>query len=224
MRKEIYLIKGTKEESYTEFTTRVLSIANRISKENEVKKVKLVCTEQAPPKLSVIPFKKGKIAAVSVFRKTSGKNEQLVNVLRLSGGYSVEEAIPVAYEKNWQDGEKSPGVCLLTLFQKKKRITHETFLHRWHNSHTPLSLKIHPLWNYNRNVVTEKLHDSCFDWHGIVEEHFRTSSDLLNPVKFFGHPLIMGYNMLRVYFDTKSFLDYKTIEPYLATEIHIKSH
>ena len=119
----------------------------------------------------------------------------------------MEEAIPVAYEKNWQDGEKSPGVCLLTLFQKKKRITHETFLHRWHNSHTPLSLKIHPLWNYNRNVVTEKLHDSCFDWHGIVEEHFRTSSDLLNPVKFFGHPLIMGYNMMRVYFDTNSFLD-----------------
>jgi len=223
MRKEIYLIKGTKEESYTEFTTRVLSIATRISQENEVRKVKLVCTEQAPPKLSVIPFKKEKIAAVSVFRKTSGKNEQLVNALRLSGGYSVEEAIPVAYEKNWQDGEKSPGVCLLTLFQKKKRITHETFLHRWHNSHTPLSLKIHPLWNYNRNVVTEKLHDSCFDWHGIVEEHFRTSSDLLNPVKFFGHPLIMGYNMLRVYFDTNSFLDYKTIEPYLATEIHIKS-
>lgn len=69
----------------------------------------------------------------------------------------------------------------------------------------------------------EKLTAISYAWDGIVEEHFRTSSDLLNPLKFFGNPLIMVYNMLRVYFDTKSFLDYKTIETYLATEIWIKS-
>jgi hypothetical protein len=97
------------------------------------------------------------------------------------------------------------------------------FIHRWHNGHTPLSLKIHPLWNYNRNVVLEKLTNDSKEWDGIVEEHFKIKSDLLNPLKFFGNPIIMVYNMLRVYFDTKSFLDYKTIEPYFATEIWIKS-
>lgn len=139
------------------------------------------------------------------------------------GGYSVEEAIPVAYEKSWEDGQATPSVCLFTLFRQKKGIDYDTFIYRWHNSHTPLSLKIHPLWHYNRNVVKEKLTDSSNLWDGIVEEHTRSTDELLNPLKFFGNPFTMIYNMIRVYFDTKSFLDYKTIEPYLATEVHIKS-
>ncbi len=147
----------------------------------------------------------------------------LINEPGFAGGYAVEEAIPVAYKKNWEDGTATPGICLLTLFRQKKGIDYNSFINRWHNGHTPLSLKIHPLWNYNRNVVMEKLTNTSSEWDGIVEEHFKTASDLLNPIKFFGNPFVMVYNMLRVYFDTNSFLDYKTIEPYFATEIWIKS-
>jgi hypothetical protein len=223
MRKEIYLIRGNSGESYSEFSTRIISLAKNISKASEVVKVKLSYTEIAPPKLSVIPFKKNKIAVISAFTQVEGISEKLIMENGFSGIYLVDEAIPVAYDKHWNDLEKTPGVCLLTLFKKKKTLDYETFLTRWHNGHTPLSLKIHPLWNYNRNVVTKKLNESSFPWDGIVEEHFRSTSDLLNPIKFFGNPLVMIYNMARVYFDTNSFLDYKTIEPYFATEIHIKS-
>jgi len=223
MRKEIYLIKGKTNESYPDFSKRIISLSKAVLENNNIKSLKATFTEKTPPKISIIPFKKRKIAAISVFRESSKNVELLINEPGFSGSYLVEEAIPVAYEKKWNDGETTPGICLLTLFQKKKSIDYATFLNRWHNGHTPLSLKIHPLWNYNRNVVKENLNDSSFNWDGVVEEHFRTVSDLMNPTKFFGNPLIMVYNMLRVYFDTNSFLDYKTIEPYYTIEIHIKS-
>lgn len=223
MRKEIYLIKGSEGENYQSFTERILLLAGELKSRNEVTKIKLGYTSEPAPKISVIPFKKEKIAAVSVYSEKVTERGLFFNSPGFSGGYEVEEAIPVGYQKNWDDGETTPGVCLLTLFRQKPGLDYKTFIHSWHNGHTPLSLKIHPLWNYNRNVVTEKLTDSSFAWDGVVEEHFRSTSDLLNPLKFFGNPLTMVFNMLRVYFDTNSFLDYKTIEPYFATEIHIKS-
>ena len=148
---------------------------------------------------------------------------ELINATGFIGAYEVTEAIPVQYKKTWADLEATPGICLFTLFKQRADISYEVFLDRWHNSHTPLSLKIHPLWNYNRNVVTEKLTPDSVQWNGIVEEQFRTKADLLNPIKFFGNPLIMPYRMWQVYADTKSFLDYKTIEPYFANELIIKS-
>ena len=223
MSKEIILIKGLENESYTQFSERILSFGKSLLEDKEITQAKITCTLNPPPKLSVIPFKKAKIAAISIYFVNKENKKKLFNAPGFDGSYLVDEAIPVAYEKNWKDGVSTPGVCLLTLFRQKKGIEYATFIHRWHNGHTPLSLKIHPLWNYNRNVVMEKLTDSSYEWDGIVEEHFRTTTDLLNPVKFFGNPLIMVYNMLCVYFDTKSFLDYKTIEPYYVTEIWIKS-
>ena len=100
---------------------------------------------------------------------------------------------------------------------------YDTFIDRWHNSHTPLSLRIHPLWNYVRNVVETLLTDQTAPFEGIVEENFKTSSDLLNPFRFFGNPLIILYRMLQVYTDTKAFIDYPSMETYLTTEYHIKS-
>ena len=223
MRKEIYLIKGTKNEGYEQFTNRILELAKSISQNEQVSQIRINYTAVQPPKMSVIPFKRDKVAAVSVYFSDINNGIFLKGEPGFSGGYRVEEVLPVAYEKSWEDGAKTPGVCLLTLFQKKKNMDYGMFIHRWHNGHTPLSLKIHPLWNYNRNVVKEKLTDDSYEWDGIVEEHFRTSSDLLNPAKFFGNPLVMIYNMLRVYFDTHSFIDYKTIKPYLTSEIWIKS-
>ena len=223
MNKEIVLIKGLENETYIQFSERILSLGNSFFKDKDIVKLKVTLTVNPPPIFSVIPFKKRKIAAISFYSSNNKHLEMLRNEPGFDGCYLVHEAIPVAYKKTWDDGSATPGVCLLTLFRQKNGIDYETFIHRWHNGHTPLSLKIHPLWNYNRNVVKEKLTDASYEWDGIVEEHFRTTSDLMNPVKFFGNPLIMVYNMLSVYFDTKSFLDYKTIEPYFATEIWIKS-
>jgi hypothetical protein len=65
--------------------------------------------------------------------------------------------------------------------------------------------------------ITE--HPAWYD--GIVEEQTRTRSELLNPFKFFGKPYRMIQNMMAVYLDTKTFLDYKKIETYLTAEYHL---
>lgn len=223
MKKIIYLVRGNKTESYVNFKNRMLSLVNRLVENNSTILVKVVLTESAPPSISIIPFKKEKIASISIKTNEEKEFKELTEAKGFAGYFKVTEALPVAYDKSWADGSITPGVCLLTLFNRKKSIDYKTFINRWHNSHTPLSLKIHPLTHYDRNVVDERGTRNTESWDGIVEEHCKTKAELLNPTKFFGGILKMIPNMISVYTDTKSFLDYGTIETYLTAEYHIKS-
>lgn len=217
----MYLIRGIENESYSDFKTRILSLSENFAEEIRPLAVRLTITLEPPPAISIIPFRKSKIAIISVYRADSGAVTSLLTAAGFSGGFEVTEAIPVGYEHPWAKGEVVPGACLLTLFHRKPKIDYDTFLDRWHNSHTPLSLKIHPLWNYNRNVVNSKLSDHPAWYDGIVEETTRTRAELLNPFKFFGRPHRILRNMLSVYTDTKSFLDYRKIETYLVAEFQV---
>lgn len=223
MRKDIYLIKGNRGESYEFFSEDLISLTKSLISDHRIERISMTFTHEPPPKISIIPFKKDKIASISMVGDNIELVSRLINHSGFLGAYSVDEALPVAYDKLWSDLELTPGVCLLTLFNQKKGIDYDSFIDRWHNSHTPLSLKFHPLWHYNRNVVTNKLTPNSVHWDGIVEEHMKTRSELLNPFKFFGNPLVIIPRMIKVYSDTKSFLDYKSIEPYFTREIHIKS-
>ena len=223
MFKNIYLVRGTNTESYSEFSTRIITSLVELNNIPQILKIKVVHTAEPPPGISVIPFKKTKIASISISGRTEQPLNNLLNLPGFTGAYRVTEALPVAYEKIWPDGETTPGACLLTLFNRKKGLDHETFIHRWHNSHTPLSLKIHPLWNYSRNVVEELLTENTALFEGIVEEQVRTDADLLNPFRFFGNPLVIIPRMISVYTDTRSFLDYGNIETYFAREVVVKS-
>jgi hypothetical protein len=221
MRKEMYIIRGTAKENHTDFKKRILSLGYEVARETKPATLRLTVTEAPRPSISIIPFKKSKIAVISVYKDSEAPVSKLIHAEGFAGAYTVEEAIPVGYKKTWKNGEPSPGTCLLTLFHQKPGIGYEAFIDRWHNSHTPLSLKLHPLWNYNRNVVKEKISDHA-DWYdGIVEEQTRTRSELLNPFKFFGKPHKIIQNMMAVYTDTNAFLDYKRIETYLVAEYQL---
>lgn len=223
MVKTIYLIRGNNLENYLEFKNRMFSLLKSVSTKYDLKSIKVVLTEEKPPLISIIPFKKSKVASISIISSSSNLIKELSGEKGFTGSYNATEALPVTYTKNWKDESKTPGICLLTLFHKKTTIDYNTFINRWHNSHTPLSLKIHPLTHYNRNVVDVKEIENSENWDGIVEEHTKNSSDLLNPIKFFGGAIKMIPNMIAVYVDTKSFLNYSTIETYLAQEYFIKS-
>jgi hypothetical protein len=220
--KQMYLVRGGDDESYSSFKQRIHDQMILVAKDSH-HAVSYIITEKAPPAVSIIPFKKQKIASITVKTGENVPVESLLKIRGFEGAYDVTEALPIRYKKTWNDHEKTPGVCLLTLFKRKKGIDYKTFLHRWHNSHTPMSLKYHPLWHYNRNVVDGKLHDDSNHWDGIVEEHFKSRAELFNPFKFFGNPAVILPRMINVYRDTNSFLDYKTIEPYFVSEYHIKS-
>jgi hypothetical protein len=223
MNKEIYLVRGSGEESYQDFHNRIFNLASAIVKELNPEALKFTITLASPPRITIIPFRRSKIACVSVYKCNPEPAEALTKAKGFYGAYRVTEALPVAYQKSWSDGDPTPGACLLTLFSKKKSIDYNTFINRWHNGHTPLSLRIHPLWNYVRNVVKERLSEDSARFDGIVEEQVQKSTDLLNPFRFFGNPLIIIPRMLMVYADTKSFIDYRGMETYLAAEYHIKS-
>ena len=223
MKKTIYLVRGEKTENYLDFKKRIFKIATTIVEQQNPFVLKVVLTEELPPTLAIIPFQKKKIAVISIQNERKLTLNELQNESGFVSSFEVTEALPVAYDKTWKDGIVTPGICLLTLFNKKTSIDYNTFINRWHNSHTPLSLKIHPLAHYNRNVVAKNGTNNIECWDGIVEEHTKTKSDLLNPIKFFGGVLKMIPNMISVYVDTKSFLDYKTIETYLVKEYFFKS-
>ena len=223
MNKEIYLIRGTASESYQEFYKRIFKMTSDLAKEINPEALKFTITEIAPPRLTIIPFRRSKIAAISIYKSSPEPAEELRKAEGFYGAYRVTEALPVVYQKSWKDGERTPGACLLTLFPKKKSIDYKTFIHRWHNGHTPLSLRIHPLWNYVRNVVNESMSEDLPRFDGIVEEQVQEAADLLNPFRFFGNPLIIIPRMLMVYSDTRSFIEYSGMETYLAAEYHIKS-
>lgn len=223
MQKEIYLIQGLQDENYSGFHSRISGMVEFIAETLKPGGLKYTITAKAPPPVSIIPFSKKLITAVSVYKEETHPVSNLIDADGFYGAYRVTEALPVTYTKYWTDGDATPGACLLTLFRKKKDIDHNKFIDRWHNSHTPLSLRYHPLWNYNRNVAHERLTSDSIHFDGIVEEQVRKPSDLLNPFKFFGNPLVIIPRMLHVYADTKAFIDYPTMETYLANEYHIIS-
>ncbi|HNW74820.1 MAG TPA: EthD domain-containing protein [Bacteroidales bacterium] len=223
MMKEIYLIAGEKTTSYEAFRKRILKLSSMVVKSEKPDKLTLTLTVAPPPLISIIPFKRGKMASISIYQKEN--TAEVSPILTGAPGFRfacrAEEAIPVSYHTDRPEGAVTPGFCLLTLFQKKPGITREAFLDRWHNSHTPLSLRIHPLWHYSRNVVTDVLVSKDLSWDGIVEEHFRTRADLLNPFRFFGKPAVILQHMAEVYRDIHTFLNYHTIETWLVQEYHV---
>lgn len=223
MKKEIHIVKGLPSESYKDFRVRMFNLADSLLDGGNCHTLRVNLTLKPPPRLSVIPFRRGKVAALSLTGESPAADLPITTE-GYTGGYTVEEAIPVAYEKTWEDRSPTPGICMLTLFRRRSGIDHTTFLHRWHNGHTPLSLKLHPLWNYNRNVVLSQGNQGAAPHEGIVEEQFRREADLLNPMRFFGPPWRAPLHMLQVYRDTRSFIEMRTIEIYLTTEFHFKSN
>jgi len=223
MEKHMLLLRGLEGEPRSDFAQRILELARELAAHPEINAAKVVLTEPEIPRFSVIPFQKKQVAALSLYGEEMDGLNSWASAEGYSGHYRVKEAFPVAYQKNWPDGQVTPGICLLTLFRKKPDIDRATFLDRWHNGHTPLSLRLHPLWHYSRNVVEEKRNPESEPWDGIVDEHFRDRRALLNVYRFFGNSPLFPWHMWEVYKDVKGFLDYPSTETYLAQEYVLKS-
>ena len=189
-------------------------------------KLQLTVTEEPPPKPSFFPFRSQPLAIFNVFddaERPARFTEALRDAAPSVSGYEVEESYPVSYAKAWGDGEPTPSPILVTLLHKKPGIGQDEYIQRWHGGHTPLSLEVHPLWYYQRNVVRAPVTEGAEPSDGIVLEACKTRGDLLNPARFFGGALKMVPNMLRVANDIKGFLDMKKVETFYATEYHLRS-
>jgi hypothetical protein len=191
-------------------------------------KLKVDITEPKRPKISVLPLKKRPLVMISVWDSSAERVEQWRAELAVSNwkvaGYQVTESTPKAYAKNWDDGQASPGIVMLTLMRKNNRLSYEQFMKEWFEHHTPnVALKVHPLWNYIRNVVDSVVVEGSPPLDGIVEEHCLKRGDVTNPVRYFGGALKMIPNMIKVGMHANKFLDISAVENYLLTEYHIRS-
>ncbi len=128
MHKEIYIFRGLPSEEYDSFRKRIIELSRDLIDQYAPETLKINLTVKAPPRASVIPFKKKKVAVLSLTGSSASIMDLATKAEGFTGGYVVEEAIPVAYDKTWEDGEPTPGECLLTLFHSKPGIDRETFL------------------------------------------------------------------------------------------------
>lgn len=137
-------------------------------------------------------------------------------------GYLVTESVPLAYQgRTWPDGERSPGVKQLTMFDKRADIDDAQFFARWHGSHTPLTFEVHPVCLYVRQAVARAVTDGAPRWRGIVEEGLRDVEDLTDPMRYFSagdSPDALEHNVKRVMDDVSSFLDLGSVESYPTAE------
>ena len=135
-------------------------------------------------------------------------------------GYLVTESVPRDYtDRDWPDGERSPGVTLVAAFPKPDRIDDETFFRRWHGSHTPLSLEIHPLYRYVRNSVARALTPGAPPFRAIVEERVRTLREFADPLLFYGS----AEGRRRAHEDLLTFADLEDMYSTVMSEYVLKS-
>lgn len=223
-RKWMYVLRSNGED-HAAWSDRMQQVGRELLT-LDPSKLQLTVTQTPPPKLSLFPFKREPIAIFNVYDEVDAPT-RFTNVLRGAAthvsGYRVEEAYPVEYERSWSDGEPTPSPILLTMLRKKDGVSRDDYIERWHDGHTPLSLEVHPLWYYQRNVIVEPITADADPSDGIVLEACPTQGDLLNPTRFFGGPLKMLPNMIRVAKDVGGFLDMRHTETYFATEYHLRS-
>ena len=229
MTKLQYLLRAPPTLPVGAFRARVLDeIAPRLLADGP-SRLKLTVSRAESARLSVIPYRRDRLALLSIWDEAgpdAAAGSWTSRVLALGGdwsGYRVRESVPLDYRRDWPDGAQTPGVGMLTLLRRRPGLSDEEFLRRWHEGHSSLALRIHPLWAYVRNVVEWALVPGSPSLCGIVEEQVREPRDLLSPVRFFGGALRMLPNMLRVLLDVRGFLDLGSLENYLVTEHWLRS-
>jgi hypothetical protein len=142
-------------------------------------------------------------------------------------GYLVTESVPLAYQDRiWPDGERSPGVKQITMFDRRAGIDDTQFFARWHGSHTPLTFEVHPVCLYVRHAVARPVTEGAPRWRGIVEEGLREVEDLTDPMRYFsagGSPEALERNVKRVIDDVGTFLDLESVESYPTAEYILRT-
>jgi hypothetical protein len=105
-------------------------------------------------------------------------------------GWIVAESVAKGYGANrtWPDGERTPGMSILTFLDKGEGISDDDFYRIWHGEHTPLTFEIHPFWLYVRNQTLRPITPGAPSVRAIVYEGTATDEEITDLPTFFGCP------------------------------------
>jgi hypothetical protein len=169
---------------------------------------------------------------VSIWLDTFDAREPFEQAMRGLGvrraGYLVTESLCEDYgttpdwptARDWPPGERSPGVTVLTVFDKKPGLDDATFYGHWYGHQTPMSAGMQPRVRYVRNAVVRGITTGAPPLRAIVEEAWPTVAHLTDPSLFFGAgtDAEMGEN-IRVMLDSmKVFADASTLRTFTMSE------
>jgi hypothetical protein len=106
--------------------------------------------------------------------------------------YLVSEALYRDYGGNrfagprdWPDGQRSPGVLVLTLLERPAHLERDAWLTHWHGVQSPVSEAIQPRTRYVRNEVIRTLDETAPPFEGIVEECWPSAQHVTDPMLFY---------------------------------------
>jgi hypothetical protein len=175
-------------------------------------------------------------ALVNMWVEDMNKRKNIEDMLRYAGfriaGYLVEESIFTEYGGNrhagprdWPDGRRSPGITMVTLMERPRRLSRDEWIRRWHGIMSPVSEEIQPRTRYVRNLVVEAITPGAPTFEGIVEEAWPSKKHVTNPFLFYGADNIWQLirNMCRILRAVKSFLNLRTIRTTPMSEYFIKT-
>lgn len=180
----------------------------------------IALTDRPNPTPTLVPLRADNLLFVSVGGRIDP--EAMAWILARGGGevfgYRVEESKPIARERTWPLGTRTPGQVLLTLLVRRASLSHSDFMHEWHGVHTPKAMRIHPMCGYVRDVVVARPWSDSPAFDGVVSEHYPELEDITNPVRMFGGPLRFVPRMIEIGMHVSRFLDLKRTENYLVSE------
>jgi hypothetical protein len=140
-------------------------------------------------------------------------------------GYLVTESLYRDYdERTWRDGERSPGIITLTVFDKPANVDDATFYGHWYGHQSPMSEAMQPRVRYVRNAVARSLTVGAPPYRAIVEEAWPTVEHLTNLHTFFGATTNeeLGENVRVMLDSTKLLYDPATMRNYTLSEYILK--
>jgi hypothetical protein len=154
-------------------------------------------------------------------------DEALSGIGAARGCYVTVESAPIEYgaHRSWPDGTRSPGVSIVTAFDRVPGLDDESFYAGWHGSHTPLTFELHPMWQYLRHAVLRGLSVDAPRFAAIVLESCSTLDELLDPFTFFGarDRDELRANIERVNADLERFADRTTLQTTPMHEVIVRS-
>jgi hypothetical protein len=157
----------------------------------------------------------------------------LDEVCERKAGYLVSESLYRDYGGNrfskprdWPDGQRSPGVLMLTLLERPARLSREAWLAHWHGVQSPVSEEIQPRARYVRNEVVRAVTRDAPPFEGVVEECWPSARHVSDPMLFYlaeGSPERLRAHVQRMLESVRGFLDLDRIRSFAMSEYLVKS-
>ncbi len=103
------------------------------------------------------------------------------------GVWEAEFRRVVDYERDWPDGEPSPGVGMVFGIWRLPELSYEQYDAYWRDKHAPLAIEHHVgMWDYTQCSFRRPLVDDATDYDGVAICQFPSLEDLKE--RFYGSP------------------------------------